>query len=99
MSFAPKLLLADEPTSALDVTIQAQIVRQILMMRDMYHSSVIMVTHNLGVAAYVSDKILVMKNGSVVESGTRDEILKHPKMDYTKKLIEAIPVMDGEIYV
>ncbi len=99
MSFAPKLLLADEPTSALDVTIQAQIVRQILLMRDMYHSSVIMVTHNLGVAAYVSDKILVMKNGSVVESGTRDEILKHPKMDYTKKLIEAIPVMDGEIYV
>lgn len=99
MSFAPKLLLADEPTSALDVTIQAQIVRQMIHMRDIYHSAIILVTHNLGVAAYMSDKILVMKEGKIVEQGTRDDILNHPRMDYTRKLIEAIPIMDGEIYV
>ena len=99
MSFAPKLLLADEPTSALDVTIQAQIVRQMIQMRDLYNSAIILVTHNLGVAAYMSDKILVMKQGRIVEQGDRERILKHPQMEYTKKLIEAIPIMDGEIYV
>ncbi len=99
MSFAPKLLLADEPTSALDVTIQAQIVRQMVQMRDIYNSAIILVTHNLGVAAYMSDKILVMKSGRIVEQGDREAILKHPQMEYTKRLIEAIPVMDGEIYV
>ena len=63
MTYQPKLLLADEPTSALDVTTQAQIVRQMLNLRDTYGTGIIVVTHNLGVAAYMSDYIVVMKNG------------------------------------
>lgn len=63
MTYQPKLLLADEPTSALDVTTQAQIVRQMMKLRDDYHTGIIVVTHNLGVAAYMSDYIVVMKNG------------------------------------
>ena len=68
MTFQPKLLLADEPTSALDVTTQAQIVRQMMELRDAYKTSIIVVTHNLGVAAYMSDHIFVMKNGEIVDA-------------------------------
>src|SRR5699024_3207359 len=69
MTFRPKLLLADEPTSALDVTTQAQIVRQMMELRDRYRTVIIIVTHNLGVAAYIADRRLVMKDGRVVGSG------------------------------
>ncbi len=64
MTFQPKLLLADEPTSALDVTTQAQIVRQMMELRDEYGTGIIVVTHNLGVAAYMADRIVVMKDGT-----------------------------------
>ena len=76
MTYQPKLLLANEPTSALDVTTQAQIVRQMMKLRDDYHTGIIVVTHNLGVAAYVSDYIVVMKNGKMEDQGTREYILK-----------------------
>ena len=99
LAFEPKLLLADEPTSALDVTIQAQIVRQMMELQKKENTAVIMVTHNLGVATYMSNKIVVMQNGIIVESGTREEIMYNPKEEYTKKLIEAIPTMEGEPYV
>ena len=99
MTFTPKLLLADEPTSALDVTTQAQIIRQMVDMYREYRSSIIIVTHNLGVAAYMSDRILVMKDGRVVEQGDRDRILRHAENEYTLNLLESIPTMDGEIYV
>ena len=99
MVFHPKLLLADEPTSALDVTTQAQIIRQMMEMYRMSKTSIILVTHNLGVAAYMSDRILVMRNGRVVEQGDREKILHHPESDYTVELLDAIPTMDGEIYV
>ena len=79
MSYEPKLLLADEPTSALDVTTQAQIVRQMMKLRDDYHTGIIVVTHNLGVAAYMSDYIVVMKNGRMEDQGTREYILKESK--------------------
>ena len=72
MTYQPKLLLADEPTSALDVTTQAQIVRQMMKLRDDYHTGIIVVTHNLGVAAYMSDYIVVMKNGRMEDQGTRE---------------------------
>ena len=65
MTYQPKLLLADEPTSALDVTTQAQIVRQMMELRDEYGTSIILVTHDLGVATYMGDKIVVMKNGKI----------------------------------
>lgn len=98
MSFSPKLLLADEPTSALDVTTQAQIVRQIVQVSEEYDAAVIIVTHNLGVASYISDKIIVMKDGHIVESGSRDEVISSPKHEYTKSLLAAVPELGGELY-
>lgn len=99
MTFHPELLLADEPTSALDVTIQAQIVRQMMELREQKDTSIIIVTHNLGVAAYMSDQLIVMQNGKVVDQGTRDQVLYHPTSDYTKKLLEAVPEMEGKRFV
>ena len=99
MTFQPKLLLADEPTSALDVTTQAQIVRQMMELRDEWGTSIIMVTHNLGVAAYMSDQILVMKEGQIADTGSRDQILKGGRSIYTQELLEAVPSLGGERYV
>jgi dipeptide ABC superfamily ATP binding cassette transporter ABC protein dppD len=99
LTFEPELVLADEPTSALDVTTQAQIVKQMMELRDEFNTGIIIVTHNMGVAAYMADKIVVMQNGVVVDSGTREEVINNPKSDYTKKLLKAIPEMDGERFV
>ncbi len=99
MTFQPKLLLADEPTSALDVTTQAQIVRQMMELRDTYKTSIIVVTHNLGVAAYMADYIVVMKDGEIVDAGDREKILHHPQSEYTRNLLEAVPSLGGERYV
>ena len=99
MTFNPELLLADEPTSALDVTTQAQIVRQMMELRDDFGTGIIIVTHNIGVAAYMADQLVVMQNGKVVDQGTRDEVMEHPTSDYTKKLLAAVPEMEGQRYV
>lgn len=99
MTFHPKLLLADEPTSALDVTTQAQIVRQMMELKDEYDTSIMIVTHNLGVAAYMSDQIVVMKDGEILDSGTREDILGENRNAYTRKLLEAVPSLGGERYV
>ena len=98
MTFNPKLLIADEPTSALDVTTQSQIIRNMLELREKFNTGIIMVTHNLAVAAYISDKIIVMKDGKIVEQGSRDDILNYPKHDYTKSLLEAVPGWEDELY-
>ena len=95
----PSLLLADEPTSALDVTTQAQIVRQMMELRDDFGTGIIIVTHNIGVAAYMADQLVVMQHGKVVDQGTRDEVMNHPTSDYTKKLLAAVPEMEGQRYV
>lgn len=97
MVFRPKLLLADEPTSALDVTTQAQIIRQIVDIRNEFGVAVIIVTHNLGVASYMSNKLMVMKNGHVVESGGH-ELIKNPQDAYTKELLYAVPVVGEAKY-
>ena len=99
MTFNPELLLADEPTSALDVTTQAQIVRQMMELRDDFGTGIIIVTHNIGVAAYMADQLIVMHHGNVVDHGTREEVLNNPTSDYTKKLLEAVPDMEGKRYV
>ncbi|MDO4553751.1 MAG: ABC transporter ATP-binding protein [Lachnospiraceae bacterium] len=99
MTYQPKLLLADEPTSALDVTTQAQIVRQMMELRDNYGTSIIVVTHNLGVAAYMSDNIVVMKDGRIEDAGTGSHILSNSDNDYTRKLLDAVPTLDGASYV
>ena len=99
MTFNTELLLADEPTSALDVTTQAQIVRQMMELRDDYGTGIIIVTHNIGVAAYMADQLIVMHHGKVVDHGTREEVLNNPTSDYTRKLLEAVPEMEGKRYV
>lgn len=99
MTFNPELLLADEPTSALDVTTQAQIVRQMMELRDDFGTGIIIVTHNISVAAYMADQLIVMHHGKVVDHGTREEVLNNPTSDYTKKLLEAVPEMEGKRYV
>lgn len=99
MTYQPKLLLADEPTSALDVTTQAQIVRQMMELRNDYGTGIIIVTHNLGVAAYMSDYIVVMKDGRTEDAGDREHILHHSENSYTRKLLESVPSLGGERYV
>ena len=99
MTYQPRLLLADEPTSALDVTTQAQIVRQFMDLRDEYGTSIIIVTHDLGVAAYMGDKIVVMKNGEIVDQGDRDHMLHVSENPYTNLLLDAVPSLGGQRYV
>ena len=98
MFFSPALLLADEPTSALDVTTQAQVVNELMDICRNDGTSIVMVTHNLGVAAYMSDQIMVMRNGKGLEHGTAEEVIEHAKSDYTKELLLAVPQIGGESY-
>ena len=99
MTFSPKLLLADEPTSALDVTIQMQIVKQMMQLRKQFGTAIIMVTHNIGVAAYMADELIVMQGGKIVDRGTRENVIFHPSSDYTKNLLSAVPELGGKRYV
>jgi len=91
MLLHPKLILADEPTSALDVTVQAQVVAEIRSLTDKYGTSVMFVTHNMGVASYIADRIVVMQSGVLVEAGTRDQVILHPQHAYTQRLLSAVP--------
>lgn len=87
----PKLLIADEPTTALDVTLQAQILELLSELRNRRNIGILFISHDLAVVADIADRIFVMQQGSVVESGTSDSVFKHPVHDYTKKLLAAIP--------
>ncbi len=93
MSCNPKLLIADEPTTALDVTIQAQILELMKQLRDEYHTSIILITHDLGVVAEVCERVIVMYAGRVVEEAKVKDIFKNPKHPYTIGLINSIPSM------
>ena len=99
MTAQPRLLLADEPTSALDVTTQAQIVGEMARLRRDYGTAILLVTHNLGVAAYLSDRILVMRHGRIEEAGNRDTILQSSTNAYTRSLLESVPTLGGVRYV
>jgi len=94
LSLHPRLLLADEPTSALDVTVQAQVVKELVRLCREEGATIILVTHNMGVAAHISDKIGVMQHGNLVEWGTAADLIRHPKEDYTKSLLSAIVELD-----
>ncbi|MFN2286797.1 MAG: ABC transporter ATP-binding protein [Chromatocurvus sp.] len=87
----PKLLIADEPTTALDVTIQAQILRLIADLQKKRDIGVIFISHDLAVVADIADRIAVMQNGKIVESGNRQEIFQQARNPYTQKLLAAIP--------
>ncbi len=91
MLLRPQLILADEPTSALDVTLQAQVLDALLRSRELYGTAILLVTHNLGVAAKMADRIAVMRAGRFVECGDAQDILRSPKDAYTKELLAAVP--------
>ena len=90
----PKLLIADEPTTALDVTIQAQILDLIKDIQKQYDTSVIMITHDLGVVANIADDIAVMYAGKIVEYGHAEDIFEHPAHPYTWGVLQSIPPED-----
>lgn len=96
ISLKPRLLLADEPTSALDVTVQAQVVQEILNLKKELNTAVLFVTHNMGVASKMADYIAVMKNGELMEFGSREQVIFHPESTYTKDLLEAVPKLEEE---
>ena len=87
----PGLLVADEPTTALDVTVQAEILDLIRNLRDKLNSAILLITHDMGVVADLSDDILVMKDGNTVEYGTADQVFNRPQHPYTKELLSAVP--------
>ena len=89
MLLNPKILLADEPTSALDVTVQKQVVEELLFMREEYNTAMILVTHNIGVVRAMADQVLVLKEGCMVEYGRLEEVLEHPKEAYTRQLLSS----------
>ncbi|WHX47677.1 ABC transporter ATP-binding protein [Paenibacillus woosongensis] len=90
----PALLIADEPTTALDVTIQAQIMDVMKDMQQRLGTSIILITHDLGVVAGMCDRVIVMYAGEVVETGTKWEIFKNPQHPYTKGLLRSMPRLD-----
>ena len=90
----PKLLIADEPTTALDVTIQAQILELLKELEGEYNTSIVLITHDMGVVASVCSKISIMYGGLIMETGTSEEIFYNPKHPYTKALLRAIPSLD-----
>ncbi len=91
-----KLIVADEPTTALDVTVQAEILQLLRDVRDRYGTSIILITHNMGVVADLADSVAVMHNGVIVERKFAKELFAHPEDDYTKKLLGAVPRVGGD---
>ncbi len=92
----PELLIADEPTTALDVTIQAQVLDLIAKLREERGTSLIMITHDLGVVAEVCDKVAIMYAGEVIEYGTLDQIYNRTAHPYTKGLFDSLPDLEGD---
>ncbi|SDT43099.1 peptide/nickel transport system ATP-binding protein [Paenibacillaceae bacterium GAS479] len=90
----PSLLIADEPTTSLDVTIQAQILYQMKDIQKQLGTSIILITHDLGVVAGMCDRVVVMKEGEIVETGTTEQIFANPQHPYTVKLLNALPRLD-----
>ncbi len=95
LSCNPALLIADEPTTALDVTVQAQILRLLERLRREFGSSVILITHDMGVVAEVADRVMVMYAGRIVERGPTPELFRSPGHPYTQGLLGSIPPMVG----
>ncbi len=96
MACDPSLLIADEPTTALDVTIQAQILEKMKDLKRQFKTSIIFITHDLGVVAEISDRVLVMYAGNAIEEGLVKDIFMSPKHPYTEGLLKSIPQMTGQ---
>lgn len=97
LSCEPELLLADEPTTALDVTIQAQVLELIGELKEKYRTSLLMITHDLGVVAEVCDYVAVIYAGRIVEYGTKEEVFDHPLHPYTVGLFNSIPDIKKDV--
>lgn len=93
---SPKLLIADEPTTALDVTIQAQILDLLCFLQEDTGTSIMLITHDMGVVASMSDHLLVMYAGQGVEYGKTEEVFNEPKHPYTRGLLKSIPSLDSD---
>jgi peptide/nickel transport system ATP-binding protein len=96
LACSPELLLADEPTTALDVTIQAQVLEMIAKLKKDFNTSMIMISHNLGVVAEVCDDLAVIYAGEIVESGSKEAVFDHPTHPYTRGLFKAVPHLNDE---
>jgi len=93
----PTLLIADEPTTALDVTVQAEILKLMRDLRERIDSGIILITHDMGVVADMADRIIVMRNGRVVEAGTSAEIFSDPQHPYTRQLLDSVPHLGANV--
>ena len=91
MLLNPSVLLADEPTSALDVSVQKQVVEEMLLVRKTFGTAIILVAHNIGVIGAMADKVLVLKDGEAVEYGDTWQVLSNPQAEYTRQLLSAVP--------
>ena len=91
MLLIPGVLFADEPTSALDVSVQKQVVEEMLLVRKTFGTAIILVAHNIGVIGAMADKVLVLKDGETVEYGDTRQVLGNPQADYTRTLLSAVP--------
>lgn len=91
MLMNPAVLLADEPTSALDVAVQKQVVLEMKLLRELFGTAIILVTHDIGVVSAMADTVLVLKDGRKVEYGPARKVLQAPEQAYTKKLLAAVP--------
>jgi peptide/nickel transport system ATP-binding protein len=91
LSCQPKVLIADEPTTALDVTVQAQILKLIRELKSEFGTSVLLITHDMGVVAEMADRVAVMKDGCIVEIGSAVDVFERPEAAYTRELIAAVP--------
>ena len=87
----PGVLLADEPTAALDTAVQRQVIEQLLRMRDRRGTAMVLVSHNIGIIEAAADSILVMKGGRAVEYGQAQQVLRYPREQYTRRLLDAVP--------
>ena len=93
----PELVLADEPTTALDVTIQAQVLDMISKLKEEFNTSMIMITHDMGIVAEVCDEVAVVYDGEIVEACSKEKLLLYPKHPYTVGLFESIPSLTGDV--
>ncbi|WP_454857231.1 ABC transporter ATP-binding protein [Rhizobium binxianense] len=91
LSCQPKVLIADEPTTALDVTVQAQILKLMRELKQEFGTSIILITHDMGVVAEMADRVVIMQNGRIVEEGTATAIFSAPRQAYTQQLLAAVP--------
>jgi oligopeptide/dipeptide ABC transporter ATP-binding protein len=97
LSCNPKLVIADEPTTALDVTIQAQILALIAKLKEELNMAVMLITHNLGVVAEATQRVMVMYTGQIVEEAEVRMLFRHPLHPYTKGLLKSIPRLDSTV--